>query len=43
MKSLIALTLVLIASAADARYGKPETCDSYERATGTATTKTECR
>ena len=41
MKLMLALTLVLIASATEARDRKPETCESYERATGTVVT--ECR
>jgi hypothetical protein len=40
MKPLIAIALVLFASAAHAR-DRTETCSSYERATGTGVT--ECR
>jgi hypothetical protein len=40
MKTLLALTLVLAASAAQAR-DRAETCTLYERATGTVVT--ECR
>jgi hypothetical protein len=39
MKPLIIIALVLISSAAFARDRGPETCESYERATGTVVTE----